>query len=202
LLWRRASPPATASHRLKPRSTEERCPRLLAIREEAIRFELITAAGAGTAIFAKNVFRARRPARMFFAFRGDPDDTKNRRHPDARMDDVGGFSFTGWPHQCAWRPHIGNQSRFHVIKRASPSGVYWPSARKIAIITGFNRNMVPSASRYSLHLSLASSISISVVLLRGIGSDIAQWSLQFPCARGCGLLALAGQPAATRLIGD
>ncbi len=47
---------------------------MLVSREEAIRFELITAAGAGTAI--AKMFSVRVGSTDVFAFRGDPDDTK------------------------------------------------------------------------------------------------------------------------------
>ena len=47
---------------------------MLVSREEAIRFELITAAGAGTAI--AKMFSVRAGSTDVFPFRGDPDDTK------------------------------------------------------------------------------------------------------------------------------
>jgi len=54
-----------------------------------------------------------------------------------------------------------------ILYTGSPSAVCWSSERKTAIITGFTRNVVPSASQYKLQFSFASSISISVAFCAG-----------------------------------
>jgi len=90
-------------------------------REEAIRFELITAAGAGTAI--AKMFSARVCSTEALAFRGDPDDTKTEGAHALEWTMLDDFILLDGPHQCVWRPHIRNQSRFHVIDGLAIRGI-------------------------------------------------------------------------------
>jgi hypothetical protein len=90
-------------------------------REEAIRFELTTAAGAGIAI--AKMFSARAGSTDALTFKGDPDDTKTEGVHALEWTMLEEFMLLDGPHQCVWRSYVGNQSGFHVINGLAIRGI-------------------------------------------------------------------------------
>jgi hypothetical protein len=113
------------------------------------------------------------------AFSGDPDDTKIEGVHALEWTMLEDFILLDGPHQCVWRPYIGNQSRFHVINGLAIRGIL-----AVGTEDRDHHRLQPQRSAIGQPILAPPFLGIEHFyfssILRGIGSDIAQRSLQFP----------------------
>ena len=130
---------------------------LLRRRDEAVRSKLTIAVDAKTTVVTNSSAVVLRPDVVVVGC--NPDETN--------LEGVHVFELMILrPFILCFRsrrgPDIGDQRRFHVVDRLAIRRLM-AVLRNTAITTDLIRMVVPSASRYSLHLSLASITSISVL---------------------------------------